>query len=137
MNEGDIRVLVADDHPIYREGLITALSSLDGVDVVGEDGTGSEAVEAAQRLAPDVVLTDLHMPEMNGIEATRRLAEQAPHPAVLVLTMLEDDESVFAALRAGARGYLVKGAQRHEIARALQAVMGGDLIIGAAVADRA
>lgn len=137
MSERNIRVLVADDHPIYREGLVTALSSLEGVEVVGEAGNGSEALEAASQLRPDVVVMDLHMPGLNGIEATRQLASQAPEVAVLVLTMLEDDESVFAALRSGARGYLVKGAQRHEIARALDAVMDGELIIGAAVAQRA
>ena len=137
MSERRIRVLVADDHPIYREGLVTALSSLDGVEVAGEAADGHQVVEAARELSPDVVIMDLHMPGMNGIEATRQLAEQAPDVAVLVLTMLEDDESVFAALRAGARGYLVKGAQRQEIARALDAVVEGELIIGSAVARRA
>lgn len=133
----EIRVVVADDHPIYREGLITALASLQGVEVVGEAADGREALAAALTLAPDVVMMDIHMPGMNGIEATRQLTEQAPGVSVLVLTMLEDDESVFAALRAGARGYLVKGAQRREIARALEAVTHGELIIGSAVARRA
>ena len=137
MTERPTRIVVADDHPIYREGLVSALQSLDGVEVVGEASNGIEAVEAAQRLCPDVVVMDLHMPEMNGIEATRRLAEVAPDVAVLALTMLEDDESVFAALRAGASGYLVKGAQRSDIARALEAVGRGELIVGASVADRA
>jgi DNA-binding NarL/FixJ family response regulator len=137
MTERRLRVIVADDHPIYREGLVTALSSLDGVEVVAEAGTGVEAVRAAEELAPDVVVMDLHMPEMNGIEATRRLSEAAPEVAVLALTMLEDDESVFAALRAGAKGYLVKGAQRRDIARAVEAVARGELIIGSSVAARA
>lgn len=137
MTERGVRVLVADDHPIYREGLVTALASLHLVQIVGEAADGREAVAAALELRPDVVIMDLHMPEMNGVDATRALAEHAPEVAVLVLTMLEDDESVFAALRAGARGYLVKGAQRREIARAVEAVVAGELIIGAAVARRA
>jgi DNA-binding NarL/FixJ family response regulator len=132
-----VRVVVADDHPIFREGLAGAIGSLDGVEVVGQAGTGAEAVAAAQELSPDVVVMDLHMPEMNGIEATRRIAEVAPGSAVLVLTMLEDDESVFAAMRAGARGYLVKGAERRDIARALEAVARGEVIFGPAVASRA
>jgi DNA-binding NarL/FixJ family response regulator len=132
-----LTVVIADDHPIFREGLATAIGSLEGVDVVGEAGTGAEAIDAVQRLAPDVVLMDLHMPEVNGIEATRRIAESSPSTAVLVLTMLEDDESVFAAMRAGARGYLVKGAERRDIARALEAVGRGEIIFGPAVAERA
>ena len=137
MSARPIRVVVADDHPIYREGLTIALASLSGVEVVGEASTGTEAIEAAQRLAPDVVVMDLHMPEMSGIEATRQLAAIAPEVAVLALTMLEDDASVMAALRAGARGYLVKGAQRREIARALEAVIDGELIIGRSVTGAA
>jgi DNA-binding NarL/FixJ family response regulator len=132
-----LTVVIADDHPIFRDGLATAIGSLDGVEVVGQAGTGAEALEAAQQLAPDVVLMDLHMPEVNGIEATRQIAESAPATAVLVLTMLEDDESVFAAMRAGARGYLVKGAERRDIARALEAVGRGEIIFGPAVAERA
>jgi DNA-binding NarL/FixJ family response regulator len=132
-----LTVVIADDHPIFREGLATAIGSLDGVEVVGQAASGAEAVDAAQRLAPDVVLMDLHMPEVNGIEATRQIAETAPSTAVLVLTMLEDDESVFAAMRAGARGYLVKGAERRDIARALEAVGRGEIIFGPAVAERA
>ena len=111
-----LRVVVADDHPIFREGLVAALGSLPGV---------------------DVVVMDLHMPEMNGIEATRELAAAQPGVAVLVLTMLEDDESVFAAMRAGARGYVVKGAERADIARAIEAVGRGEVIFGPAIAQRA
>jgi DNA-binding NarL/FixJ family response regulator len=132
-----LRVVVADDHPIFREGLAGAIASLDGVEVVGQAATGAEALTVARELAPDVVVMDLHMPDMNGIEATRELAELAPGAAVLVLTMLEDDESVFAAMRAGARGYLVKGAERGDIARALEAVARGEVIFGPAVAGRA
>jgi DNA-binding NarL/FixJ family response regulator len=132
-----MRVVIADDHPIFRDGLATAVGTLEGVEVVGQAGTGTEAVRAAVELQPDVVVMDLHMPETNGIEATRQIAEAAPGTAVLVLTMLEDDESVFAAMRAGARGYLVKGAERRDIARALEAVARGEVIFGPAVAARA
>jgi DNA-binding NarL/FixJ family response regulator len=133
----DLRVVVADDHPIFREGLATALASLDGVEVVEQVSNGVEAVDSVERVDPDVVLMDLHMPELGGIEATRRIAERFPRTAVLVLTMLEDDESVLAAMRAGARGYLVKGAERADIARALDAVARGEVIFGSAVAERA
>ena len=132
-----MRVVIADDHPIFRDGLVTAVGTLEGVEGVGEASNGAEAVRAAVELEPDVVVMDLHMPEITGIEATRQIAEKAPGTAVLVLTMLEDDESVFAAMRAGARGYLVKGAERRDIARALEAVGRGEILFGPAVAERA
>jgi DNA-binding NarL/FixJ family response regulator len=137
MSDPALRIVVADDHPIFRDGLAGAIGSLAGMEVVGQASTGAEAVAAARELAPDVIVMDLHMPEMNGIEATRQVGEVAPDTAVLVLTMLEDDESVFAAMRAGARGYLVKGAERRDIARALEAVARGEIIFGPAVASRA
>jgi DNA-binding NarL/FixJ family response regulator len=137
MTARPLRVVVADDHPIFREGLVGAIGSLDGVEVVGEAATGVEVLERARELTPDVVVMDLHMPEMNGIEATRELTAAVPDTAVLVLTMLDDDESVFAAMRAGAHGYLVKGAERRDIARALEAVGRGEIIFGPAVAARA
>lgn len=130
------RVLVADDHPLFREGLVAALGALPDVEVVGECGNGREAVEQAVRLRPDVVVMDLHMPELGGVEATRRLSRESPDVAVLVLTMLEGDASVAAALRAGARGYLLKGADRAEIVRALDVVAGGGAFLGADVAAR-
>jgi len=131
-----IRVLVADDHPVFRAGLAAVLGRLSEVEVVGEAATGAEAIALARELEPDVCVMDLHMPEVNGIEATRELVASGLRTAVLVLTMLEDDESVFAALRAGARGYLVKGAERAELERAVAAVAHGEVIVGPAVAAR-
>lgn len=131
-----IRVLIADDHPVFRGGLRTLLSSLGEAEVVGEAATGAEAVTAAEALQPDVVVMDLHMPELNGIEATRQIVAHSPHIGVLVLTMFEDDDSVFAAMRAGARGYLLKGAQRSELLRAIRAVVAGEAIFGPPVARR-
>ena len=132
-----LRVLVCDDHPVYRDGLSMLLSSLDGLEVVGVAADGREAVERARELRPDVVVMDLQMPQMNGIEATGAIVAAAPDTAVLVLTMYEDDESVFAAMKAGARGYLLKGANQSEIARAVTAVAEGDLILGPSLARRA
>jgi len=130
------RVLVVDDHPLYREGLVTAISTMPGKEVVGEAANGEEAIRLAKMLGPDVVVMDLHMPVMNGVEATRRLTEEVPTAAVLVLTMLENDESVFAAVRAGAKGYLLKGADRSEIARALDVVAHGEVVFSAGIAGR-
>ncbi|HEV8635097.1 MAG TPA: response regulator transcription factor [Chloroflexota bacterium] len=129
------RVLIADDHPLFRDGLRGLLESV-GIEVVGEAATGEEAVERAEALQPDVVLMDLSMPGTNGIEATRRIVEAMPRANVLVVTMYEDDESVFAALRAGARGYLLKGADQEETLRAIRAVAHGEAIFGPGVAER-
>ena len=131
-----LRVLVADDHPLFRAGLVAAMLLDDAVEVVGEAASGAEAVAAAARLEPDVVVMDLHMPDLNGIEATRRILAARPDTGIVVLTMLEDDESVFSAMRAGARGYLLKGAGPEEIARAIEAVGRGEAIFGPAVAAR-
>ena len=132
----DVRVMIADDHPLFRDGLRALLTSIDGVEVVGEAATGAEAVATAEKLQPDVVVMDLNMPETGGIEATRHIVEASPHVAVLVLTMYEDDDSVFAAMRAGARGYLLKGAGQKDVVIAIQAVAGGEAIFGPSIAKR-
>jgi DNA-binding NarL/FixJ family response regulator len=131
-----VRVLVVDDHPLYREGLLTALSAVGDVDVVGEAADGAEAVERVAELVPDVVLMDLHMPVLTGVEATRRITAEHPSVAVLVLTMLDGDDAVFAAMRAGARGYLLKGAGRQEITAAIASVARGEVVFSAGIASR-
>jgi DNA-binding NarL/FixJ family response regulator len=138
MNEKEpvLRVVVADDHPMFREGLAATIASLPRREVVGQAATGLEAVELADQAQPDVVVMDLHMPQMNGIDATRHITQTHPQVAVLVLTMLEDDASVVSAMQAGARGYLLKEANRAEIARALEAVAAGEVIFGPSVAAR-
>ena len=130
------RVLVADDHAGFRAGITTLLRSLPGTEVVGEAASGDEAVVRAVTSGADVVLMDLAMPGGGGLAATERLAREAPHVAVLVLTMSAEDASVTAALRAGARGYLVKGASRAEVERALRTVADGGVVVGASVAHR-
>jgi DNA-binding NarL/FixJ family response regulator len=131
-----LRILLADDHPLFRDGLRALLASVADAEVVGEAATGAEVVERALELQPDVVLMDLHMPELNGIDATRRLVESSPHVGVLVLTMVEDDDAVFAAMRAGARGYLVKGSSQVEILHAVRAVGSGEAVFGPVIAQR-
>jgi DNA-binding NarL/FixJ family response regulator len=131
-----IRVLLADDHPFFRQGLRTLVDSSDGLELVGEAADGLEAVRLARDSAPDVVLMDLRMPGLSGIEATRAVIAADPDVRVLVLTMYEDDDSVFAAMRAGARGYLLKGAGEIEVLRAIHAVASGDAIFGHAIAAR-
>ncbi len=131
-----IRVLLVDDHPVFRHGLRALLEAVEDVEVVGEGAGGEEALGLVDQAAPDVVVMDLNMPGMSGVEATRRILEQAPDLGVLVLTMFEDDESVFAAMRAGARGYLVKGADSPEVVRAITAVARGEAIFGPSVARR-
>lgn len=131
-----IRVVVADDHPIVREGLRALIETSTGIELVGEATNGDEAVEVTQRLRPDVVLMDLAMPGRNGIEATREIVAKGWASAVLVLTMFTDDESIFAAMRAGARGYLLKDADRDAMRRAIEGVGNGESIFGAGVAQR-
>jgi DNA-binding NarL/FixJ family response regulator len=131
-----LRVLVADDHVIFRDGLRALLASTPDAELVGEAATGEEAISLANSLQPDLVLMDLQMPDLNGIEATRRIVHDSPHIRVLVVTMFEDDSSVLAAMRAGARGYLLKGATHAEMARAIRAVGEGEAIFGPAIAAR-
>lgn len=130
------RILIADDHPLFREGLRSALSAIDGVEVVGEATDGADVVAKALELGPDIVVMDLHMPELSGVEACRRIRADQPEIAVLMLTMIEGDASVSAALRAGAQGYLLKGAERAEIAQALAVVGDGGVYLPAALASR-
>ncbi len=129
-------VLIADDHPLVLSGPRALLETLDGIEVVGEAVDGREAVRVAMSLRPDVAVMDLQMPELDGVEATRQIAERLPGTAVLVLTMHDDDASVFAAIHAGARGYLLKGAGQEDVARAIAAVSRGEAIFGPAVAAR-
>ena len=131
-----IRIVIADDHPLFRGGLRSLLESVPDMEVVGEAATGDEAIELAHSASPDVVLMDLNMPGLGGIDATRRITETATEVHVLVITMHEDDEAVFAALRAGARGYLLKGALQSETLRAIRAVASGEAILGATIAAR-
>ncbi len=129
-------VVIADDHPMIRQGLRLTLDNLPGIQVAGEATTGRQAVELAESLQPDVLIMDLNMPDGNGIDATRALTRSSPHVKVLILTMFDDDASVFQAMRAGARGYLLKGAGEQEIERAIRGVADGEAIFGPAVAQR-
>jgi DNA-binding NarL/FixJ family response regulator len=131
-----IRIVIADDHPLVRQGLRAALAPVAEVEIVAEAATGSAAIREAVLYQPDVVVMDLQMPDLNGIDATRELTRAVPSAAVLVLTMFDDDDWVFAAMRAGARGYVLKGAEQQEIARAIMAVAAGEAIFGPAVATR-
>lgn len=131
-----IRALLADDHPVVRGGLRALLSTIEGIEVVGEAADGEAAVRETQLLHPDVVLMDLRMPGTDGVEAIRRIRLAAPETAVLVLTMYDDDATVLTAMRAGARGYLLKGAEQEEIVGAIRAVVGGQAIFGPGIAAR-
>jgi DNA-binding NarL/FixJ family response regulator len=131
-----IRVLIADDHPLFRGGLSSLLESVSDMEVVGEATSGEEAVELAHSCCPDVVVMDLNMPGLGGIEATRRIVATTEGVRVLVMTMHEEDEAVFAALRAGALGYQLKGAVQAETLRAIRAVANGEAILGPAIGKR-
>lgn len=131
-----ITVVLADDHPVVRAGLAALLESLPDITVAGAATNGREAVREVVLHRPDIAILDLQMPELDGFAATRELARSAPDVGVLVLTMFDDDDSVFAAMRAGARGYLVKGAEQEEIARAVHAVAAGEAIFSPGVAQR-
>jgi DNA-binding NarL/FixJ family response regulator len=131
-----IRVIIADDHPLFRDGLRAMFESELDIDLVGEAATGLEAVALASQLLPDVALMDVQMPDVDGIEATRRVLAASPKTRVLVVTMFEDDDSVLAAMRAGARGYMVKGMRSADAIRAVRAVAEGDAIFSPAIAGR-
>jgi len=131
-----IKVLIADDHVFYREGVRALLGNVPEIEVIGEAGSGEETLAKAQDLQPDVILMDLNMPGMNGIETTRRIHATQPKVGVLVITMFDDDNSVFAAMRAGARGYLLKDADKEEVVRAIVAVERGEAIFSPAIAQR-
>ena len=131
-----VRILIADDHPLVRSGMRALLTATEDLEVVGEAATGEEAISLAAALQPDVIVMDLRMPGINGIEATRRIMQSYPHMRILVVTLFEDDDSVFAALRAGARGYILKEANEVEVLRAIRAVGGGDAIFSSTIAQR-
>jgi DNA-binding NarL/FixJ family response regulator len=131
-----LRVLVVDDHPLFRFGVCTLLDAEPGIEIVGEAASGGAAIDAAGALLPDVVVMDLHLPDLSGIQATRHIAAVSPDTGVLMLTMADESESVFAAMRAGARGYLLKDAQPDEIIRAVQAVARREAIFGPDIANR-
>jgi DNA-binding NarL/FixJ family response regulator len=131
-----IRVVIADDHPLFRDGLRAMFDSEPDIELVGEAATGLEAVSLAGQLLPDVALMDIQMPDLDGIEATRRVMAESPNTRVLVVTMFEDDDSVLAAMRAGARGYVVKGMRSSDAIRAIRAVAAGEAIFSPAVASR-
>ncbi len=132
----NIRIVVADDHALFRGGLDALFLSVPDTEVVGEAATGEEAVARAADLQPDVVLMDIQMPGINGIEATRTIVRDSPHIGVIVVTMFEDDDSVFAAMRAGARGYVLKGADQDEILKVIRAVAAGEAHFGPEIARR-
>ncbi|MCU1682278.1 MAG: DNA-binding response regulator, NarL/FixJ family, contains and domain [Amycolatopsis sp.] len=136
MTTENLRVLVVDDHPLFRFGVCTLLDSEPSITVVGEASSGVNSVGAASELKPDVVVMDLHLPDISGVQATRLIVAERPETGVLMLTMSDDSESVFAAMRAGARGYLLKDAEPDEIIRAVQAVSRREAIFGPDIATR-
>jgi DNA-binding NarL/FixJ family response regulator len=131
-----ISVLIADDHTLVRQGLSALFIAAPDIEVVGEAATGDEAIAKATELKPDVILMDVQMPGANGIEATRRILQTQPGIGIIMVTMLDDDNSVFAAMRAGARGYILKGADKAEVLKTIRAVAAGEALFGPAIASR-
>lgn len=131
-----IRILIADDHQLFRDGVKALLRSAPDTEIVGEATTGEEAVSLAAEARPDLILMDVQMPDLNGIEATRRIVETDRQIRILMLTMFDDDQSIFAAMRAGARGYVLKGAKHDEMLRAIRAVASGEAIFSPGIAER-
>lgn len=136
MDSERIRVLIADDHPLFRDGMHGLLDSVPETEVVGEAASGEEAIASAENLQPDVILMDIKMPGINGLQAMREILHTSPHIRILIVSMLEDDDSVFAAMRAGASGYVPKGANQDEMLRAIRAVANGEAIFGPGIAQR-
>ena len=136
MEDAPIRILVADDHPVVRGGLVALLRTIAGFEVAGEAADGEAAVREAQLTRPDIVLMDVRMPGLDGVEATRRIRAAVPTTRVLMLTMYDDDATVFTAMQAGAQGYLLKEAEQEEIVRAVRGVVAGEAIFGQGVAER-
>jgi len=131
-----LRVLIADDHVLFRDGLRALLSSVPDIECVGEATTGEEAITLSANHQPDIIMMDIKMPVINGIEATRRISYTSPHISILIVTMFEDDNSIFAAMRAGARGYILKGADHAEMTRAILTVGSGGAVFSPAIARR-
>lgn len=131
-----MRVLIADDHPMFRHGLATLLEAQSDMQVIGEAASGAEVIMQAEALQPDVILMDIRMPEINGIEATRRILHISPHIRILIVTLSEDDASLFAAMRAGARGYILKDTPKDALLRAVRAIGRGEAIFSPAMATR-
>jgi DNA-binding NarL/FixJ family response regulator len=131
-----IRLLVADDHALFREGLQALFSATPGIEIVGEAASGEETAALAEKLLPDIILMDINMPDMDGIQATRRILRANPTIGVIMVTMLEEDASLFAAMRAGARGYVLKGAHHQELLQTVQAVASGQVLFGPSTASR-
>jgi len=136
MGSKQLRLLVADDHPLVRRGMRAMLGAVPDFEIVGEAGTGREAVERAGELLPDVILMDLQMPDLSGIDATRQILADQPEARILVITLFQDDDSVFLALRAGARGYILKDAEEDELIAAIRAVASGAAMFSPTVATR-
>jgi DNA-binding NarL/FixJ family response regulator len=136
MKKDTIRLLVADDHALFREGLQALFSAVPGIEVVGEAATGDEALSMAEKLRPDIILMDITMPGMDGIQATRQVLRANPAIGVIIVTMLEEDASLFSAMKAGARGYVLKGAHHQELLQTVRAVAGGQVLFGPSTASR-
>jgi len=131
-----IRVLIADDHALFREGILAILKSVPDIKIVGEAGTGQEALALASKLIPDLILMDIQMPDLNGVEATRLILNTYPDVGIIIITMLDDDESLFSAMSAGARGYVLKGADKAEMLKSIRAVADGEVLFGPSIADK-
>jgi DNA-binding NarL/FixJ family response regulator len=136
MNMNPVRILIVDDHTLFRDGVRAILKAVPDFEIVGEAATGEEAIGKVTTLTPDIILMDIQMPDMNGVEATQKILQEHPEMGIIILTMLEDDDSLFSALRAGARGYVLKGADKAEMVKSIRAVANGEALFGPAIANR-